>query len=51
MQNMHIVLKLINAYARLLSLKFQSDGPGDLINGFSLRDPRSIFEITEVCSK
>lgn len=46
MQNMDFVLKLITAYARLFSLKFTSDGSGDLINGFLSGDPGSTLVIT-----
>lgn len=48
MQNMDFVLKLITAYARLFSLKFTSDGSGDLINGFSSGDPGSTLVLTEI---
>lgn len=48
MQNMQIVLKLINAYARFLPSKFTSDDPGDLIIGFALGDLRSSLVIIKV---
>lgn len=46
MQNMiFFFIKLFNACATLCSKT--SDGPGELINGFSLGDLRSILVITK----